>query len=76
MQFDTSNQGCRDLWDLLVIPNQQLDREKGLEAIRRGLYVPGHGTLRWPAAGMLNLYVRLTVEGEVEIRRFTRCPFC
>jgi hypothetical protein len=75
-QSRASNQGCRDLWGLLVIPNLQLDREKGFEAIRRGLDVPGHGTLRWPAAGMLNLYVRLTAEGEVEIRRFTRCPFC
>jgi hypothetical protein len=32
--------------------------------------------LRWPAAGFLNLYVRLTAEGELEVRRFTRCPFC
>lgn len=58
------------------MPNLQLDREKGLQAIRRGLDVPGKGTLRWPAAGFLNLYVRLTTDGELEVRRFTRFPFC
>ena len=53
-----------------------LDRERGLDAIRRGLDVPGKGTLRWPAVGFINLYLRLTAEGELEVRRFTRCPLC
>jgi hypothetical protein len=75
-QSRANNEDCRDLWGLVVIPNLHLDREKGLQAIRRGLDVPGKGTLRWPAAGFLNLYVRLTAEGELEVRRFTRCPFC
>jgi hypothetical protein len=75
-QSRANNEACRDLWGLAVIPNPQLDREKGLDAIRRGLGMSGKGTLRWPAVGFLNLYVRLTSEGEVEVRRFTRCPFC
>jgi hypothetical protein len=67
---------CRDLWGLLVIPNAQLDREKGLEAIRHGLNMPQIGLLRWPAAGLMNLCVHLTADGKTEIRRFKRCPFC
>jgi hypothetical protein len=71
-----NNEACRDLWGLLVIPNAQLDREKGLKAIRRGLNVSQPELLRWPGAGLLNLYVRLTANGSSEIHRFKRCPFC
>lgn len=67
---------CRDLWGLLVIPNTQLDREKGLKAIRHGLDVFQKEKLRWPGAGLLNLYVRLTADGKTEIHRFKRCCFC
>lgn len=67
---------CRDLWGLLVIPDTQLVREKGLESIRHGLNVKQREPLRWPGAGLLNLYVRLTADGGTEIRRFKRCPFC
>jgi hypothetical protein len=60
---------------LLVIPDLQLNRQKGFGAIRRGFDLPGQWPIRWLAAGLLSLYVRLTAEAEVEIRRFTRCPF-
>jgi hypothetical protein len=56
-------------------PNAQLDREKGLKAIRRGLNVSQPELLRWSGAGLLNLYVRLTANGSSEIHRFKRCPF-
>jgi hypothetical protein len=59
-----NNQACRDLWGLLVIPNAHLDREKGLESIRHGLDVLEKERLRWPGAGLLNLYIRLTAEGK------------
>ena len=75
-QNPPNNQRCRDLWGLLVIPNAQLDREKGLESIRHGLEVLEKERLRWPGASLLNLYVRLTAEGRTEIRRFKRCRFC
>jgi hypothetical protein len=75
-QNPPNNSNCRDLWGLLVIPNAQLSREKGLQSIRHGLDVPQHGLLRWPAAGFMNLHVRLTADGKTEIRRFKRCPFC
>jgi hypothetical protein len=57
-------------------PNAQLDREKRLKAIRRGLNVSQPELLRWSGAGLLNLYVRLTANGSSEIHRFKRCPFC
>jgi hypothetical protein len=75
-QNPPNNNDCRDLWGLLVIPNSQLDREKGLPSLRLGLKVPKIGLLRWPAAGFLNLYVRLTAEGQIQIQRFKRCSFC
>lgn len=52
---------CRDLW--------------GLPALRQGLDTP-EGLLRWLGAGFLNLYVRLTGEGQVHIQRFKQCSFC
>lgn len=67
---------CRDLWGLLVLPNSQLDREKGLRDVRHGLDVLQKERLRWPGAGLLNLYVRLTADGKAEIHRFKRCSFC
>jgi hypothetical protein len=75
-QNPPNNPSCRDLWGLLVIPNAQLARERGLESVRRGLSVLQREQLRWPGAALLNLYVRLTDTGQVEIRRFKRCPFC
>jgi hypothetical protein len=75
-QNPPNNPTCRDLWGLLVIPNAQLDRERGLKSIRHGLDVPQYGLLRWPAAGLLNLYVHLNAAGKTDIRRFKRCPFC
>lgn len=75
-QNPPNNQSCRDLWGLVVIPNAQLARERGLEAIRLGLDVSQKGRLRWPGAALLNLYVRLTTDGQVEVHRFKRCPFC
>ena len=57
-QSRANNEACRDLWGLLVTPNAQLDREKGLKTIRRrGLNVSQQEPLRWSAAGLLNLYV-------------------
>jgi hypothetical protein len=75
-QNPRNNNDCRDLWGLLVIPNTQLDREKDVPSLRLGLKVPEIGLLRWPAAGFLNLYVRLTAEGQIQIQRFKRCSFC
>jgi hypothetical protein len=75
-QSPPNNPTCRDLWGLLVIPNAQLVREKGLESIRHGLKVLPREQLRWPGAALLNLYVRLTADGQTEIHRFKRCPFC
>lgn len=75
-QNPPNNPACRDLWGLLVIPNAQLVREKGLETIRHGLNLLQRERLRWPAAALLNLYVRLTADGQAEIHRFKRCPFC
>jgi hypothetical protein len=75
-QNPPNNQDCRDLWGLLVIPNSQLDRERGLKSIEYGLGVFQKERLRWPGVGSLNLYVRLTSNGQVEIQRFKRCSFC
>lgn len=74
-QNRTDNDACRDLWGLLVIPNNQLVRDRELPAIRRGLKV-SIGLLRWRGAGFLNLYIRLTAEGQIQIQRFKRCFFC
>jgi hypothetical protein len=57
------------------IPNLQLDQEKGLKDIRRGLHLSQPAPLRWPAVGLLNLYVHLTADGEAEIRHFMRWGF-
>ena len=68
---------CRDLWGLLVVNNLRLLREKGLPLVRTGLRVlPKQEPLRWSGAGFLNLYVRLTAENKLEIRRFERCSCC
>jgi hypothetical protein len=75
-QSPPNNPECRDLWGLLVLPNRELVREKQLKAVRHGLNVPRLGTLGWPGVAVLNLYVHLTDEGRVDVRRFKRCPFC
>lgn len=75
-QNPPNNQECQDLWGLLVIPNAQFDREKGLSSIRHGLRVLPREQLRWPGAGFLNLFVRLTADGKTEVHRFKRCSFC
>jgi len=75
-QNPPNNQDCRDLWGLLVIPNAELNREKGLKSIQHGLEVFQSEKLRWPGAGLLNLCVRVTADGQPEIYRFKRCSFC
>lgn len=76
-QSRENQQGSRDLWGLLVVPNHQLLREKGLDSIRYGLAVlPNLERLRWPGIGFLNLYVRVTDGQKIEIRRFKRCSCC
>ena len=75
-QNPPNNPRCRDLWGLLIIPNAQLDRERGLESIRHGLSVSQSSLLRWPAAGFMNLCLHLNADGKTKIRRFRRCPFC
>jgi hypothetical protein len=76
-QNPPNNPRCRDLWSLLVVPNAQLKRESGLKSIRNGLTVAGQTELlRWPGAGLLNLCIRLTDDGGIDVRRFKRCPFC
>src|SRR5262249_41883665 len=67
---------CHDLWGLVVVPNAQFERQKGLRSIQHGLNVLRTGTLRWPGAAFLNLYIRVTADGEREVYRFKRCPFC
>lgn len=75
-QNPPNNPNCRDLWGLLVVPNAHLVREKAIELVRRGLDIPKCGILRWPGAAIMNLYIRPTASGTVEIHRFKRCPFC
>jgi hypothetical protein len=41
---------CQDLWGLLVIPDIQLVREKGLRAVQHGLNVSRREPLRWAGA--------------------------
>jgi hypothetical protein len=74
-QNPPNNEVCQDLWGLVVLPNLQLERERVLPSIRNGLDVQQIG-LRWPAAGLMNLYVRLGADGQTDIRRFQRCPLC
>jgi hypothetical protein len=58
-----------DLWGLLVIPNNQNVRERALLWLKGGLRT-NVGLLHWPSAAFLNLYIRLTMEGKIHIRRF------
>jgi len=68
---------CRDLWGLLLVDNLRIVREKKLKNIRTGLAViPNCETLRWPGVAFPNLYVRLTAQGMLQIRRFERCSCC
>lgn len=68
---------CRDLWGLLLVDNLRILRENKLKHVRAGLRVIAqHEALRWPGAAFLNLYVRLTAEGALQIRRFQRCSCC
>lgn len=68
---------CRDLWGLVVIPNLHLLREKGLSFIRHGLTpVSRVERLGWPGIALLNLYIHLTGDQKLEIRRFGRCSYC
>jgi hypothetical protein len=68
---------CRDLWGLLLVDNLRILREKKLKRLRAGLSVVAKNEpLRWPGIGFLNLYVRLTAEGKLQIRRFQRCSCC
>lgn len=75
-QNPPSEHECRDLWGLIDIPKDLHDSRKHLEAISNGLPILPNERLHWPAVGFLNLYIRLENEGELEIRRFPRCPFC
>lgn len=75
-QNPPNNPNCRDLWGLVVMPNPQLIREKAMQFIRRGLHIPKCGILRWPGAAIMNLYIRPTASGKIEVHRFKRCFFC
>jgi hypothetical protein len=75
-QNPPNNPRCRDPWGLLVIPNPEFNRENGLKSIQHGLEVLKGEKLRWPGAALLNLWVRLSADGQPEIHRFKRCSFC
>ena len=64
------------LGDYWLLPNAEFNREKGLTSIQHGLEVLKGEKLRWPGAGLLNLCVRLSADGQPEIHRFKRCSFC
>ena len=72
-----NNREFRDLWGLVAIPNLHLLRGKGLKDIKHGLLaIASAERLRWPGVGFLNLYVHVTDDQKVGIRRFERCSFC
>lgn len=70
------NNRCRDLWGLLVIPNGKEIRGRTLSNVIQGVEVSGIGRLDWRAIGFLNLRVRVTDSGQVEVSRFKRCQYC
>jgi hypothetical protein len=70
------NKRCRDLWGLLVIPNGKEVRGRTLDTVEQGVEVSGIGRLGWRAIGFLNLRVRVTDSGQVEVSRFKRCQHC
>jgi hypothetical protein len=67
---------CRDLWGLLVLPGSHEERVAALDSIIDGLTVFPRERLLWPGAGLLNLYVGLTRDGNAEVRHFERCLYC
>jgi hypothetical protein len=75
-QNGSSNEECRDLWGLVVVPRDLSETAKPLERIGAGLSLFPKERLHWPAAGFRNLFVRLTAGDVPEIRRFRRCSYC
>jgi hypothetical protein len=75
-QYPASNRECKDLWGLIVIPDNLLQSEIFLQNISQGLTLLAKERLQWPAAAFLNLNIEFTPEGTPEIRRFKRCHFC
>lgn len=71
------NPRCQDCWGLIIVPNEDLVREKALEKaqIKHGICIGGL-TIPWKAVAYANLCVRVDRGGEVNVSRFKRCTFC
>lgn len=75
-QNPPSNQECRDLWGIVVVPAELTNLEKHFDALSHGLTIFPQEHLHWPAIGFLNLYIQLSGNGQTKFQRFERCIFC
>jgi hypothetical protein len=68
---------CDDCWGLVIIPNVDLQREYAFAKakIKSGVLIQGK-RLTWKAAMWANLYVKITSDGKVHVKKFERCEHC
>ena len=71
------NPRCDDCWGLVIIPNADYQRRRAFAKakIRSGVQIGGE-RLTWKAAMWANLYVKITSDGKMTVRKFERCKFC
>jgi hypothetical protein len=74
---ESINPRCDDCWGLVIIPNADYERQRAFTKakIRNGVIIGGL-RLPWKAAMWANLYVKITSEGKMTVRKFDRCEFC
>lgn len=66
---------CPDAWGLIIIPNQDLVRQRVLPGLRHGVRMGGR-LIRWPSLAYANLCIKVCNDGHAEIKRFKRCLHC
>lgn len=76
-QSRSINPRCDDCWGLVIIPNGDYQRQRAFTKakVRSGVKIGGE-RLTWKAAMWANLYVKITSDGKMTVRKFERCEFC
>ena len=68
---------CHDCWGLVIIPNADFQRQYAFTKAKVGSGVLIQGKrLTWKAAMWANLYVKITIDGTMHVKKFERCEHC
>ena len=70
-----SGKTCQDCWGLLVVPSDEIVRNRLIKNVKKGIRMDGE-ILPWSLAAFANLCVSLHSDGTVGVRKFRRCEHC